>query len=454
MRARLFLFGLSALALACSDNTGDDDDGVVPVRDAGPDPRDGGPDIAVQYYRDVKPIIDARCNLCHAAGGIAPIDLTVPAVVKSAAAVVRAQVEQRLMPPWHANNDCNSYLENRALSQEEYDTILEWVDLGAHLGDPADEGQPLDRNTRGLTRVDLRTMVEEAYEPQGTDDYRCFMFDWPETDVKFVTGFNLEPSNPGVVHHANIYQVGAMDVATFRARDDAAPGAGWPCFGGIFAAGTELMGAWAPGSLGIEYPAGTGLQVEPGNAIVLEMHYNTDVDRGGPDRSTIAWQLADNVDKRALIAPFWNFQEWSSGNMPIPAGEADVVHSVEFDPNGFVPLIAPWLLSNEIQIWAAGLHMHHLGTQGSIHINHPEPDPDACVLEIPRWDFNWQYGYLLEQPIDFTIGQDTLMLECHWDNRAENQPIVNGTRRPPRNVNWGEDSDDEMCIGYIYVTER
>lgn len=65
-----------------------------------------------------------------------------------------------------------------------------------------------------------------------------------------------------------------------------------------------------------------------------------------------------------------------------------------------------------------------------------------------------QYGYLLEAPVDFTIELDSFYLECHFDNSAENQPAENGTQRAPANVNWGAGSDDEMCIGYAYITER
>lgn len=448
------LCALLVLMTACTGNNGsDDDDGTQMERDAGVD-RDGGPDVAVVYYRDVKPIIDARCNGCHAGATVAPIDFSVPMVVQRAAPTIRDQVLSKLMPPWHADDTCNDYKANRSLTQDQIDTIVEWIDLGAHLGDPADEGEPLDVVDTGLSRVDMRTQAPEPYTPVGTDDYRCFVIEWPGTETQYVTGFNLEPSNLGVVHHANIYVASGQGAQSFRDRDANAPGAGYPCFGGAFAVGVELFGAWAPGSLGIEYPAGTGLQIDPGSVIVMEMHFNTGPERQGPDQSTIAWQLASQVERRALIAPFWNFQEWSSGNMPIPAGQADVVHSVEVDPDGLVPLLAPWLLSNEIQIWGTGMHMHYLGTQGSIHINRPAPAEDTCVIEIPRWDFNWQLGYLLEQPIDFTIGEDTLMLECRWDNRAENQPVIDGVRRTPRDVNWGQNSDDEMCIGYLYITEK
>jgi hypothetical protein len=256
-----------------------------------------------------------------------------------------------------------------------------------------------------------------------------------------------------VVHHANLYIIEPANADEYRQQDAAAPGAGFPCFGGVFGDGAALLGAWAPGSTGFEFPAGTGIQLEPGMVVVMEMHFNTGPGREGEDKSQLALQLEPEVERRALIAPFWDFQRWSRGQMPIPAGMDDVVHAVELDPEPYVPVLAPWLAGRAIRIWATGMHMHYLGTSGKIYVLRPEGESE-CVLEIPRWDFGWQYGYLLKTPVDFTIGRDTFYLECHWDNTEANQPMVNGTRRAPRNVNWGEDSDDEMCIGYVYITER
>lgn len=444
---------LALLLFACSEPR--DRGGPVTTVDAGTTEMDAGPEAAVLYFRDIKPIIDGRCASCHNADGIAPIDLTVPAVVQAAGPVIKQQVTNHIMPPWHANKSCGpTYKNDRSLTQEQIDTIAEWVDIGMPMDDPSNEGEALPPIDFGVSRIDLRVTTEAPYTPQTQDDYRCFVVDWPESTVKYVSGFNLEPSNPAVVHHMNLYIVEPGTPAqNFRNKAAAASGPGYPCFGGAFDTGVSLLGSWAPGSTGIEYPAGTGIQIDPGSVIVMETHFNIGEGRDGPEQSTLAVRLEDSVERRALIAPFWNFDAWSSGNMPIPAGESDVVHSFQVNPDGLIQYIAPWFTAREIEIHGAGLHMHYLGTSGAIRIERYDGTED-CVLEIPNWDFNWQYGYLHDEPIPFEIGLDELYLECHWDNTAANQPIIDGERRPMRDVNWGSGSSDEMCIGYLYVTAK
>lgn len=443
------LLGAALFVTACSS------DDPTPSTPSTPDAgfADSGDAPELTYFRDFKPILDARCVSCHSQGNIAPIDLTVPMLAQSTAALLKQQVVDRIMPPWHAKDDCQTYQSNRSLSDAQIDTIARWADIGAPLGDPATEGEPLPALEQGLSRVDLRVQTGQPYTPRLGEDYRCLLVEWPENETKFVTGFNLEPTNPAIVHHANLYLVDETAVQEFRDRDAADPGLGYACFGGAFGTGVSLLGAWAPGSVGIEYPAGTGIQINPGMIIVMEMHYDTDQSRQGEDQAAIALQLTDQVDRRALIAPFWDFAVWSRGGMPIPADNPDVMHAYELDAQAALPLLAPWLTSTSLRIWGAGLHMHFLGETAKIDIRRGD-GTDECLLEIPRWDFNWQYGYLLESPIDFISGFDSLYLECRWDNTVGNQPIINGQRQPVQARNWGGGSDDEMCIGYVYVTER
>ena len=46
---------------------------------------------------------------------------------------------------------------------------------------------------------------------------------------------------------------------------------------------------------------------------------------------------------------------------------------------------------------------------------------------------------------------DQLLVECHFDNSAGNQRVVNGTVETPRLLNWGE--DEEMCVAYVTAAE-
>jgi hypothetical protein len=103
------------------------------------------------------------------------------------------------------------------------------------------------------------------------------------------------------------------------------------------------------------------------------------------------------------------------------------------------------------QIYWADLHMHTLGSLGGIGIvRAANPDKVEPLLEIPDWAFEWQETYILSHPVEFLPG-DKLAVECHFDNSQEHQLVINGQQLPVRDVNWGEGTTDEMCLGNVLV---
>lgn len=406
------------------------------------------------WYADVKPLTDAYCVACHDGVNIGPMPLTSYQEVAPWADVVRQQVVDRVMPPWPADSTCREYKYDRSLTDTQVKTIADWVTGGMPMGDPSQEPQVVQRQTDGLSRVDLSLTVEGEYRPRvGEDDYRCFVLDWPETTTKYVTGFDVRPTNRRVVHHVNIYSVAAASAQPFRVRQNRNATPGYACTGGGVFSGldTALLGSWAPGSHGLDFPTGTGIPVEPGGVVVLETHYSAPQE-SGPDQGTLVLSLEDNVEKRAIVGAFWDFLNWGGGAMRIPANDPDVIFTHELDPAGFVPLYAPWIQSNTLQMHMVGLHMHYLGTQGYMLVRN-DAGRSECALAIPDWDFHWQSGYQLAQPVEFRLGVDRIYLECHFDNTTANQPLINGVPQAVGEVRWGEDSTDEMCIGFVFLTE-
>jgi mono/diheme cytochrome c family protein len=448
------------LLAACSDRTppGDARPGGPSDADAGAGERsDAGFETPPRftYFRDIKPILDGRCAQCHSAGGVGPIDLTSYEEASHWAPIVKNAVRDREMPPWHADEACADYSNDRSLGESEIAAILEWAETGAPRGDPSEEPAPIKPPPAGLSRVDTTLEIEGAHMPVGNDDYRCFAIAWPERTLKYVTGFELRPTNRKIVHHVNIYLIAPGRGDAYFRRQSADESPGYECFGGQFAEGTNLLGSWAPGSAAIEFPAGSGIQVEPGSSIVMEMHYNVaGQESPEPDRSILLLETEDQVEKRAMIAAFWNFNEWGEPNgMLIPANDPDVQHHYLFDPSPFIPRFAPWLTSDRLMIHAVSMHMHYLGTRGTLEIRRAEGTKD-CLVDIPRWDFEWQTSYFLDRPRPFHVGWDQVYLECHWDNTEANQPWIAGQRNPVRDVDWGNESDDEMCIGFFYFTQE
>jgi len=396
------------------------------------------------YYRDVKPVVDVKCTGCHVEGGIAPFALTTLEQVTAQKAAIQGAVESRTMPPWPASDACASYLGDRSLSADQIKTIGDWVTGGAPAGDPADEPVPITDTRTTLSRVDRTLKLPVAYTPQlAPDDYRCFLVDWPDTDTSYVTGVGVQPDQPSIVHHVIAYLAPPSSVAEYQALDDADASPGWTCFGGPGGkeGGTGWVGAWAPGVLGSDYPAGTGIEIPPGSKIVLQVHYNTSTAKAVPDQSSIVLKVDKSVDKKAVIMP-WTDVNWVLAHkMDIPAHSMDAVQTYSADPSPYMAYIAPGVIQpgTPFTIYAAGLHMHTRGTRATTRIERAGGG-EECMLDIGKWNFHWQGSYAFEEPKRVNPG-DKLSLECHWNNPDATD------------LNWGEGTGDEMCLAIYYATQ-
>ena len=92
------------------------------------------------YSRDVAPILQQNCQVCHREGAIAPMALDTYEGVRRYSARIRDRVVSRQMPPWPMDKSVGiqEFKNDISLSEEEIQTIAEWVDAGAPMGDPAE----------------------------------------------------------------------------------------------------------------------------------------------------------------------------------------------------------------------------------------------------------------------------------------------------------------------------
>jgi hypothetical protein len=95
--------------------------------------------------------------------------------------------------------------------------------------------------------------------------------------------------------------------------------------------------------------------------------------------------------------------------------------------------------------------MHLLGASIRLELN-PGTSRAKVLLDIPRWDFHWQNGYTLAQPVKAAPG-DVVRVTCRHDVRKRRQE-GSGVPRQARYVLWGEGTTDEMCLGVLQVTRR
>ncbi len=438
----------------------------------------------LSWYRDAAPIVAARCAGCHNAGGIAPFPLTTHDEVVALAQPIAAAVASGSMPPWQGADGCNEYSNDFSLTEDEQAMLLSWIDAGAPEGNPEDA---VSAPARSPLDVDVVVTLPEPYTPvQQPDDYRCQLIEWPAEARRWITGMEVLPDQRSVVHHAIAFAVGAADAEAFREMDAAEDGPGYTCFGGPtsgegrgladmdaatllaaiesgeLAAGlgsTRWLGAWVPGVQATALPAGTGLRMDPGDLIVLQLHYNTLSSEPVPDQSSVGFQTADRVDREAMVLPFTD-PGWVTGldalggAMDIPAGDSDTRHttSTAFDGPFLGQARGRLGLAEDapLVVHQVGHHMHLLGVEGQQQVRHADGET-TCLADIPAWDFAWQSGFSLVEPVTLREG-DRLELSCRWDNSAANQPVVGGVRQTPKDVAWGEGSTDEMCLSVLYLT--
>ncbi|MCB0895667.1 MAG: hypothetical protein H6529_13930 [Nocardioides sp.] len=322
------------------------------------------------------------------------------------------------------------------------------------------------------------TMPEE-YTPSaptagGTDDYRCFVLD-PKLDKDvWLTGSNVLPGNPLVVHHVILFRITPEQVAEARQKDAADEGAGWTCFGGTGLSGdfsniddASWLAAWAPGGDETKVSDGYGVKLEKGAQVVMQVHYNL-LKGAAPDVSStqLRWMPA----KRALT-PLHTVLLPAPVELPCRPGHddgplcdrdaavADVLH--RFGGAGNTNALLHLLCGEEVvpgntqsctryvpqgmTILGVAGHMHLLGRKLRIETNPGTPEA-RTVLDIPMWDFDNQ-GTKPIKPVHLDAG-DTVRITCtHEQWLRDRLPAFQGQEE--RYVVWGEGSTDEMCLGML-----
>ncbi|MDC0668845.1 monooxygenase [Nannocystis radixulma] len=447
------IFPLGLLLVACVDASGDSAS-TTDADDTSAGTSTGADAPEVTYWRDIKTVLDAKCVGCHSPGNLAPFSLESYADASAVASALPGSIMAGTMPPWPPDAACGTYLHDRSLAEADQETLLKWVELGAPEGDPADA--PPAPPAPEEIEFDIELALPEPYTPTiAPDEYRCFLLPWPEDQETFITALSVTPGERQIVHHVIAFAIPPDQVADYQALDDADADPGYLCYGGPggqqSGGRVPWIGAWVPGGDPGDMPEGTGIKVQPGSLVAVQMHYHT-YPGARPDQSRIQIRTAASVDKVAAMMPFTN-PAWVQGSEPmlIPAGEPRVVHNFAADVSNYLPLLFPdgdFQAGDSFMVHAAALHMHTRGVRGSLGLTGGQ---STCLLDIPRWDFNWQGSYQLTQPVTVRPG-DELRIECEWDNTAANQPVENGVLQQPRDILWGEGTGDEMCLGILYVT--
>jgi mono/diheme cytochrome c family protein/thiol-disulfide isomerase/thioredoxin len=367
----------------------------------------------VTYHEHIARIMQTHCASCHREDGIGPFPLDSLESVLENAGMIRRQVERGVMPPWFAapvDDPHSAFANDRSLPDRERAQLLAW--LGSKdrpAGDPA--LAPLPRRWPEGWEIGKPDMVLTLPKPitvpaEGVMPYQNVIVETGLPEDRWVSAYEIQPTARQVVHHVIVHALAPGE----KGRPDAA--------GGYWA-------AYVPGNSHRVLPEGFAKRLPAGARLRFQIHY-TPVGKAVTDQLRLGIIFAPEPPQREVrVAALAN------PRLRIPAGAANHVETLSRE------------LPGDYHVMSFMPHMHMRGKAFRYEAQLPD-GTQATLLDIPRYDFNWQLGYELGQPRLLPRGT-RLTITAVFDNSPENPANPD----PSRTVTWGEQTWDEMMIGYI-----
>ncbi len=367
----------------------------------------------VTYSNQISRIVQARCVQCHRTGQIAPFALTNYEEVSSWAENMREVIENRRMPPWNANPQYGEFSNDARMSNAEKLMISEWIDNGCPEGDRSQlPPPPTFAEGWRIPKPDLVVKMPKPFKVPATGvvDYKYFIVDPGFKHDMWVKAAEGKPSNRSVVHHM---------VLCYMPPGQTEPDPADPLVHAVASSG--------PGIPALITPDGYARRIPAGSKLVFQMHY-TPNGTEQIDQSEAGLVFADpaTVKKEMQIGAVIQFQ------FLIPPGIAD------FRVDGEDKI------EHDMLLYALIPHMHLRGKAFRFIAAYPNGHSEI-LLDVPKYDFNWQNIFQLSKPRLLPKGS-VLRCVAHFDNSENN--LVNPD--PTRIVHFGEQTFDEMMVGMYY----
>ena len=381
---------------------------------------------AVTFHRDVEPVLQKRCQGCHRPGQVAPMSLLTYQDTRPWAKAMKAAVVQRKMPPWFADPAVGKFHNDARLSVEEITTITAWADQGANQGNPADAPAPLrftDNWFYGTPDMVVSMPKPFSVPATGVVDYQWVVLPLNFSEDRWVQAMEYMPGNRAVVHHliAFIRKPGSKWLADLKPGEFAAkaPNAseGGMNDGAFF--------NYVPGNPGTRLPRGYAMKIPAGADLILQLHY-TPNGTATSDQSRIGLSFASAPPEKEVF------------NVAVITTKLKIPPR---DPNYSIEATAP--LGRDIELLAMMPHMHLRGKAFQIAAESPD-GTRTLLLNVPKYDFNWQLVYQPETPILLAKGSK-LWGKAWFDNSPNNPHNPN----PDQEVTFGDQTTDEMMVGWM-----
>jgi hypothetical protein len=411
---------------------------------------------ALTYSADVAPLLQDKCARCHQPGGIAPFSVLDYATVSTKAPLIAAMTKTHQMPPFQVTHDgtCGQFEDADALTDTQIDLLQRWVAQGAKQGEKTTLTAPrrpsLDQGT------DIQTPMVTPMAAGNTlaqfDDYRCFIVDPKLPRDQFITGYDVLPGTPAIVHHVVAFVIDSTKMTRSGKtngdilHDLAAkePGkVGWTCFGGA-GQGIEEEASpivWAPGQGPVTFPESFGVRQRQSDTLVVQIHYNLadPATVGMSDSTTVRVRYVDSVARPMMFI--------------LPDGFLETLFTQK-EPDSLrpgMPMISySWQktmaqmgldMAPPLEIVGVMPHMHQRGRTSELHVQ--SGGQDQCLARVDNWNFHWQKFYFYKTPRPGLGADSQVKLTCTYDTSQDHDPVLPG---------WG--TRNEMCLDTLMVVPR
>ncbi|HYE33273.1 MAG TPA: hypothetical protein VEH27_17745 [Methylomirabilota bacterium] len=365
------------------------------------------------YSSDIAPILISKCASCHSVGNVGPFAMTNHAVITSWATSIQDEVLAGHMPPWHADPEFGAFGNDRSLTPEEISNLVNWIEAGAPKR--AGESDPLTTYVAPTEEWPAELgppdaiieMPLEHIKAEGVEAYRYRFTKSPFTSNVWLRAASVRPSNTAVAHHILVGK--GQHTATFL----------------------HDIAGYVPGTEDRPFPEGMGRPLAANSPITFELHYTT-MGVATTDKPRLALWLHKNP------AGLKEFKIGFAANvfgLRIPAGASHYVAYAE----------AP--IDRQVTLYSLTPHMHLRGKSMRFDLILPDGRKET-LLNVPHYDFHWQMTYRLKEPRVIPAGS-ILQIQAAYDNSYMN--IHNPD--PTVQVRWGEQSWNEMLIGYFEYVE-
>ncbi|MGD8600846.1 MAG: cytochrome c [Gemmatimonadota bacterium] len=391
---------------------------------------------AVTFSGDVAEIVFNNCTRCHREGGIGPMNLVTYQDVRRYAQRIKYQVGNGLMPPYAYDRDVGiqNLAEDWRLSLDQIQTIVDWVDQGAPLGD-ADAVPPLPdipdpsawsfssefgppdivvQSTPIDVPADGNDMWHRPIVPTGLTEDRC------------IRAVQVKPAGNAatVVHHAiaNV-QLTAPDGTVTREQR-----------------ATE----YAMGKLGEIVPDGVCRQLKAGSEVRWDIHLFP----GGLGATAPGAIIPNNVVELGIWLQPEDYSAKYDQDLNLYGFEEGQTEML-IPPNGKVMTQGYDVFDHPVRIDSWQPHGHLRLRAASLEIFHPETGETEPISMISNWSATWHQSHIYDTDVAPLVPAGAVIIQKQWyDNTADNP----NNPDPDQWVNYGSRTADEMSHGWMAIT--